>query len=318
MPASERIPALTAEVAATDPRAATLLRDGELTVEGRLRDASNATLYCSVQLEDQHAHCVYKPVAGERPLWDFPDGTLAAREVAARVLAEATGWGLVPPTVLRDGPFGTGMCQLWITDADTTGLDAPDGDTSAGTESSTDTASGPDAPDTSADDTVTQAPLLAVLEGDDPSGIAAEWCPVVPVELADRRTGWLVHADDARLRRLAVLDVVINNADRKGGHLLTDAADQLYAVDHGVSFAVDDKLRTLLWGWAGQPLLEEHLTVLRRLRDSLAGGQLDTHLAALLNAEEREATRARVQALLTSGTHPSPAADRVAIPWPPV
>lgn len=91
-----------------------LLSGGELTVEGRLVDASNATLYCTVDLDGLAGACVYKPIAGERPLWDFPDGTLAAREVAAYALSAATGWDVVPPTVMRDGPFGPGMCQLWI------------------------------------------------------------------------------------------------------------------------------------------------------------------------------------------------------------
>ena len=107
MSAPERIP----------PRSVTsveLLTRGELTVRGRIREASNAALYCTVAHEGREATCVYKPVAGERPLWDFPDGTLAGREVAAYEISEATGWSLVPPTVLRDGPYGEGMCQLWI------------------------------------------------------------------------------------------------------------------------------------------------------------------------------------------------------------
>lgn len=111
MSAPERIPprSVTAEVTPAE-----LLERGELTVRGRIRDASNAALYCTVAHEGREATCVYKPVAGERPLWDFPDGTLAQREVAAYEVSEATGWGLVPATVLRDGPYGEGMCQLWI------------------------------------------------------------------------------------------------------------------------------------------------------------------------------------------------------------
>lgn len=91
-----------------------LLAHGELTVVGRIREASNAVLLCSVTHEGASADCVYKPVKGERPLWDFPDGNLAQREVAAYLVSEATGWGLVPPTVLRDGPYGEGMVQQWI------------------------------------------------------------------------------------------------------------------------------------------------------------------------------------------------------------
>lgn len=110
MPAPERIPPR----GLTDDGLITLLGKGQLTVLGQVRGASNAVLYCSVAYEGEQAHCVYKPVAGEQPLWDFPDGTLAQREVAAYEVSEVTGWGLVPPTVLRDGPYGQGMCQLWI------------------------------------------------------------------------------------------------------------------------------------------------------------------------------------------------------------
>src|SRR3954470_19769663 len=165
------------------PTALRLLRDGALDIEGRLVDASNATLYCEVSLDGLAAACVYKPIAGERPLWDFPEGTLAQREVAWDVGPDATGLSVVPPTVLRDGPFGPGMCQLWI-DVDET------------------------------------------------------------VDLAA-----LARSDRLDLRRMAVLDAVVNNADRKGGHLLLTAEDHVFGVDHGVCFSVEDKLRTLLWQW---------------------------------------------------------------------
>ncbi|MER6981562.1 SCO1664 family protein, partial [Streptomyces carpinensis] len=111
MSAPERIPPRSVT---PDGAFVELLARGELTVRGRIRDASNAALFCTVALDGREASCVYKPVAGERPLWDFPDGTLAGREVAAYEVSEATGWGLVPPTVLRDGPYGEGMVQLWI------------------------------------------------------------------------------------------------------------------------------------------------------------------------------------------------------------
>lgn len=227
MPAPERVPPrglLTGEDVIR------LLTDGELSVRGRLREASNAVLHCEVAQDGRRALCVYKPVAGERPLWDFPDGTLAEREVAAYLVSEATGWGLVPPTVLRDGPFGRGMCQLWI-----------EADPAAG--------------------------LLALQEGDE---AGPGWRAVGPAGLDGGRTALLVHADDVRLRRLAVLDAVINNADRKGGHLLPTADGHLYAIDHGVTFNVEDKLRTLLWGWAGEPLPEDVTAVLERLSEDLA------------------------------------------------
>ncbi|GGW35189.1 phosphatidylinositol kinase [Streptomyces xantholiticus] len=257
----------------------TLLAKGELTVRGRLREASNAVLYCTVSLEDEEVHCVYKPVAGERPLWDFPDGTLAQREVAAYELSEATGWGLVPPTVLRDGPYGEGMVQLWI-EADP------------------------------------EADLLALVEDEEPG---EGWKAVGFAEVGEGRTALLVHADDVRLRRLAVLDAVINNGDRKGGHLLPTADGSLYAIDHGVTFNVHDKLRTLLWGWAGEPLAPEAKETLTALAAALAdGGPLATRLAELLTAAEVAAVGARVAALLASGVHPVPSGDWPAIPWPPV
>ncbi|MCX4821945.1 SCO1664 family protein [Streptomyces sp. NBC_01142] len=272
MPAPERIP--PGRVSSVD-----LLAKGELTVRGRVREASNAVLYCSVSYEGEQAHCVYKPVAGERPLWDFPDGTLAQREVAAYELSEATGWGLVPPTVLRDGPYGQGMVQLWI-EAD---------------------------PSES---------LLALVEDEEPG---EGWKAVGFAEVGEGRTALLVHADDVRLRRLAVLDAVINNGDRKGGHLLPTADGNLYAIDHGVTFNVDDKLRTLLWGWAGEPLPADASRTLTELAATLTeGAPLATRLAELLTSAEVEALRGRVGVLLGAGVHPLPSGEWPAIPWPPV
>ncbi|MFC7818885.1 SCO1664 family protein [Streptomyces sp. NPDC057367] len=276
MSAPERIPPRSVT---TDTAAAELLALGELTVRGRIRDASNAALYCTVTHEGREAACVYKPVAGERPLWDFPDGTLAQREVAAYEVSEGTGWGLVPPTVLRDGPYGEGMVQLWI-------------------------------------ESVPETELLALVDTEEPG---PGWKAVALAEVGEGRTALLVHADDERLRRLAVLDAVINNADRKGGHLLPAAGERLYGIDHGVTFHAEDKLRTLLWGWAGEPLTGEALAALDGLREALGdGGTLATRLGALITPAELTATRARVDALLTSGKHPEPGGEWPAIPWPPV
>jgi uncharacterized repeat protein (TIGR03843 family) len=275
MSAPERIP----------PRSVTtaeLLALGELKVRGRIREASNAVLYCSVSYEGRDAFCVYKPVAGERPLWDFPDGTLAQREVAAYEVSEATGWDLVPTTVLRDGPYGEGMCQLWIE-----ALPEADGDG-----------------------------LLALVEAEEPE---AGWKAIGFAEVGEGETALLVHADDVRLRRLAVLDAVINNADRKGGHLLPAGEGRLYGIDHGVTFNAENKLRTLLWGWAGESLTPEAVEVLTALRDGLApGAPLATRLAELITTAEIDATHARVEAMLASGKHPEPSGEWPAIPWPPV
>ncbi len=276
MSAPERIPPRSV----TPPEnPADLLARGELTVRGRIREASNAALYCTVSHDGRDAACIYKPVAGERPLWDFPDGTLAQREVAAYEVSEATGWGLVPPTVLRDGPYGEGMCQLWI-------------------------------------ETAPDEELLALVDGEEPE---PGWKAIGFAEVGEGRTALLVHADDERLRRLAVLDAVINNADRKGGHLLPTGDGRLYGIDHGVTFNAENKLRTLLWGWAGEPLTPEVVDVLEGLRKDLAeGGVLTARLEPLITGAEIDAVRARVGALLASRTHPEPSGQWPAIPWPPV
>ena len=230
-----------------------LLERGTLEVEGRLVDASNATLYCTIKGAGAEAACVYKPVAGERPLWDFPTGTLAGREVAAYVVSRAAGWNIVPPTVMRDGPFGPGMCQLWI-DLD----------------------------------------------------------PDVDVVALARRS------DHTGLREMAVFDAVINNADRKIGHLLPVTDGHLYGCDHGVCFAEDYKLRTVLWQWRGKTLPRRSVEALRRLADDLAGGWLAEELSRHLTPGEVSATKIRVDKLLKHRVHPYPSEDWPAIPWPPV
>jgi uncharacterized repeat protein (TIGR03843 family) len=230
-----------------------LLTTGELEVEGRLVDASNATLYCTIRAGDRQAACVYKPVAGERPLWDFPDGTLAGRELAAYLVSHAAGWDVVPPTVYRDGPFGPGMCQLWV-DADES---------------------------------------------------------VDLVELA--RSG-----EDPRLRQMAVFDAVVNNADRKIGHLLPTPAGHLYGCDHGVCFADEYKLRTVLWQWRGKKLTPAALAALRTSHELLTTGGLADQMAQWLTPAEIAATRRRVELLLARKVHPSPPTDWPAVPWPPV
>lgn len=230
-----------------------LLTAGELAVVGRLVEASNATLYCTIRLGDTEAACVYKPVAGERPLWDFPDGTLAGREVAAYEVSAAGGWDLVPPTVYRDGPFGPGMCQLWI-DLD------PDAD------------------------------LIALARSE----------------------------RHAALRAMAVFDAVVNNADRKIGHLLPIPGGRLYGCDHGVCFGIEYKLRTVLWQWRGEPLPADQIRALERLRGLMTAGDLAPRLEQWLTAEEVAAMAGRIAQLLRHGVHPYPPEDWPAVPWPPV
>ncbi|SCL35947.1 conserved hypothetical protein [Micromonospora nigra] len=255
-----------------------LLRDGELEVEGRLVDASNTTLRGVLTHGATTARCVYKPVRGERPLWDFPDGTLAGREVAAYLVSRATGWDLVPPTVLREGPFGPGSCQLWI-------------DEPAGVE-----------------------PLVGFVPAD---ALPPRWFPIAAARDDDGNPYALAHADDPRLARLAVLDAVINNADRKGGHVLLGPDDRVYGVDHGVSFHVEEKLRTVLWGWAGRQLPPDVIEVLDGLARQL-GADLGDELSEHLTAGEVAELSGRVARLRDAGRFPQPPRDWPAVPWPPM
>ena len=261
-----------------------VLRRGELTALGRIRSASNATFLCEAELDGVELHCVYKPISGEAPLWDFPDGTLAGRELAAYLVSAALGWNLVPHTIIRDGPAGPGMVQRWV--------DQP-GDALSESEP----APGPDLVDL--------VPAGRVPEG---------YLPILRAYDHKGDEVVLVHADDARLHRLAVFDVLINNADRKGGHVLAGADGQVYGVDHGVSLHCEDKLRTVLWGWAGKPIDDEVLGAVAALRDTLQGS-LAAELAPHLTRREIAALQARTVELLDNPIMPTPDRHRP-IPWP--
>jgi uncharacterized repeat protein (TIGR03843 family) len=256
-----------------------LLNRGDIEVRGRIMPASNATFFATTSLDGDVLECVYKPVAGERPLWDFPDGTLARREVAAYVVSEALGWEVVPPTVLRgDGPVGVGMVQAWRE------------------------------PDPGQD------PVDLVPQGQVPEG----YLHVLDAYDGNDRPISLVHEDSDALRRMAVFDVVVNNADRKGGHVLAMTDGHRFGVDHGVSFNVDDKLRTVLWGWAYEPLEPEDADDLRVLAERLctATSELHAALTELLTGDEVAATLARCELLLRRDAMPRPSGGRPSIPWP--
>jgi uncharacterized repeat protein (TIGR03843 family) len=255
-----------------------LLRHGGMELEGRLVDASNTTLRAVLERDGVTARCVYKPVRGERPLWDFPDGTLAGREVGTYLVSAATGWDCVPPTVLRDGPLGPGACQLWIDESDEV------------------------------------EPLLGFVPA---KRVPAGWHRIMSARDDDGSRYVLAHADDPRLARLAVLDAVVNNGDRKGGHILCAEDGRVFGVDHGVCFNVDPKLRTILWGWIGEPLPAESCEVLGKLRAELFG-TLGAQLAEHLTPAEIEETGARIDRLTRAGRFPSPSEDWPAVPWPPV
>lgn len=255
------------------------LRGGELTVLGRLRTASNATFLCAADPGDggEAIQCVYKPVAGEQPLWDFPDGTLAGREVAAYLVSAALGWNIVPHTLIRSGPAGPGMVQLWV--------DQPDPPADPGLVDLCPPESVPPG-------------YLSVLTAYDYSGGEVT----------------LVHADHPQLRRMAVFDLVVNNADRKGGHVLLGIDGAVYGVDHGVTLHVQDKLRTVLWGWAGMRLDDETCSALADL-DAQLGDELGTALREHITGAELAALRRRVRALLDDPVLPNPA-GRNPLPWP--
>jgi uncharacterized repeat protein (TIGR03843 family) len=256
---------------------------GELTVIGRIRSASNATFLCEAHLGERQAHCVYKPIAGEAPLWDFPDGTLAGRERSAYLISDALGWSIVPYTIIRDGPAGRGMLQLWV--------DQP------GDEVGDEVRAGPD--------------LIDLL----PAGhVPPGYLPVLQAYDYAGDEVTLVHADDIRLRRMAVFDVLINNADRKGGHILSGVDGMVYGVDHGVSLHVEEKLRTVLWGWAGKPVDDDTLETVTGLRDQLRG-TLGEELCEHITGREVDALHARTVALLDNPVMPIPDRRRP-IPWP--
>jgi hypothetical protein len=225
------------------------LQLGTLRVTGRLIDASNATLYAIAELDSQEMVCIYKPVAGERPLWDFPDGCLAHREYAAYLVSENLGFQVVPLTVLRDGPYGKGMAQEWI-DIDES------------------------------------------------------------IDL-----GKFFSTDHPGLRSMALFDAVVNNTDRKIGHLLPVDGKTVYGCDHGVTFHVEDKLRSVLWQWAGDVLNANEIELLRRAVSALQG-ELRVQLEQLLTVEEIDALAMRVDRLLAQGCFPHPSPDWPAVPWP--
>ncbi|GAA3540590.1 SCO1664 family protein [Aeromicrobium flavum] len=246
--------------------------EGDLELEGRVLPASNATFVGRID----GVHVVYKPVAGERPLWDFPGVVLAHREIAARLVSEATGWDVVPPTWWGEGPHGPGMLQVWQeTDPD--------------------------------DEAVTLVPA---------DERPADWCHVLDGLDADDRLVSLVHEDSPGLRRMAVFDVLTNNADRKGGHVLAMPGGHRYGVDHGLTFHVEPKLRTVLWGWLGQGLTDDEVAGVRRVRDGL-DGELGQALDALLDEPELTALARRCDRLLADSRFPAPEGDMPAVPWPP-
>jgi hypothetical protein len=237
-------------VALDEARARAVLREGRVDVLGRMPWSSNATFLVNVTDGDDELLAIYKPQRGERPLWDFPRGSLCHREVAAFEVSSALGWDLVPDTVLRDGPAGIGMVQRFV-----------------------------------------------------------EHDP-------DEHYFTLYEQHGAVFRRMAAFDVVINNTDRKGGHCLR-ALDggRIFGIDHGVSFHMQWKLRTVIWDFAREVIPHDVCDDLRRL---LADRALHDQLALMLDRFEVDALRARTEHLLATGEFPAPDADYHSYPWPTI
>ncbi len=235
-------------------RVLTALAKGELNVEASMPYSSNYTLLTSVEHEGLRLLAIYKPRRGERPLWDFPQGTLYRREVAAYLVSEALGFDVVPPTVLRSGPYGVGMVQLFIENDE-------------------------------------DAHLFTML----------------------KEGGY-----ETTVRQLCAFDCLINNADRKSGHALKALDDRLWAIDHGLCFHFEPKLRTVLWDYIGEPLPPDVLTALCAFRERLQTNDTVAQvLAELLEKSELRALRRRLDRLIDSGLYPPPGAGP-SVPWPPV
>lgn len=247
-----------------------------LDIRGRILGASNATLQCSVDAgSDTEFACVYKPQRGERPLWDFPTGTLTGREVASYEIDRILGFDLIPPTVWRaDGPAGPGMCQMWVEEDD-------------------------------------DARLVDVVA---PDAIPPGWLTVLRASDGLGHPVVLAHADDPRLQSMAVLDAVLNNGDRKGGHVITDEHGDIWAVDHGVTLSVEPKLRTVLWGWAGTTIPSALLEAVEQLRTHVRSGAPE--IERWLAQHEVQALLDRCDGLVKEQTFPLPNEDWPAIPWP--
>ena len=243
-----------------------------LELTGRLLSASNATFVGDLDGDS----VVYKPVAGERPLWDFPDGTLAGREIAAYLVSETLGWDVVPRTWWGEGPHGPGMLQVWC---------EPDDE---------------------------QPAVTLVPTGQTPPG----WRHVLDGIGADEQPVALIHEDSPALRRMAVFDIVVNNADRKGGHVLSMPEGHRYGIDHGLTFHADHKLRTVLWGWIDLALSADEVAGIELLVDALTG-DLAKQLGELITTSEVDALKNRCDRLLAHPYFPAPTGPMPAVPWPP-
>jgi hypothetical protein len=235
-----------------DPLSVEKMSEGELEVVGYLPAASNYTYLARIVAKGGETDplVVYKPQSGEAPLWDFEEGTLCRREVAAYFVSQESGFDFVPPTLLRDGPYGLGAVQAFV--------------------------------------------------DHDPTFTAFD----------------LIDAESETLRRVALFDVVTNNADRKAGHVFKDGTGKIWCVDHGICFHVQPKLRTVLWDFAGLPFSNDEKGLLEKILGSLRA-ELAFKLSDLLSRREVESLKARTKSVLDAGVFPAPGPGR-SYPWPPV
>jgi uncharacterized repeat protein (TIGR03843 family) len=264
-------------VLADQDNAGKVLTHGSLELVTQLDAGQNAVFKAVVELDGLSVSCVYKPIRGERPLWDFPDGNLASREAATFLVSQSMGLTAVPVTVLRDGPLGLGACQQWI-DNDPEQVSA----------------------------------LIDIRPVDE---FPASWRAVV--RGVDQNGAEVVfgHADDVRLQRLALLDAVVNNADRKAGHLFVTEQGTVFGIDHGLTFNAAPKLRTVLWGWLDEAIPVAELDMLAQLEHDLAN-HLGHELERYLSKVEVQACLDRVVALRATKIFPRPSPQWPALPWP--
>jgi uncharacterized repeat protein (TIGR03843 family) len=223
------------------------LTTGEISVLGRLVDASNATLLGEIESSAGAIKVIYKPIAGERPLWDFPEGDLALREVAAYLVSQALTFGIVPETVLREGPYGLGSVQRWI-------------------------------------DTDQEIDIVSIAQ-----------------------------SGNSQIQKMALFDVLINNTDRKFGHILPVSENEIYGCDHGLTFHTEDKLRTVLWQFAGSPVPDHLLVNLQRFSSNIESFDLNTYLSD----EDLAALVERTSKILKDPLFPFPSEEWPSVPWPP-
>ena len=236
------------------PQTLSLLQNGKIDIEGLVPWSSNYTFLVTLREGTRETMAIYKPSRGERPLWDFPDGSLARREVAAYVVSAALGWPNIPPSVLRDGPEGEGVVQLFI-------------------------------------ETVEQQHFFTLRQA---------------------------HRDE--MKHIAAFDALVNNTDRKGGHVLLGTDGCIWCIDHGVTFHEYPKLRTVIWDFTEQHIPEEILKDVCQLQSRLrrAEDELPKSLAALISRRELKALRERVDEMIERGVYPTPPEDWPPVPWPPV